>query len=47
MKVLLLFLLLTMLLAIRGARRGKPARFWPVFIASVIVSAAFLSQRVI
>jgi hypothetical protein len=47
MKVLLLFLMVTFLLAIRGGRRNRPIRTWPLVVASTVVGAAFLSLRVI
>ena len=47
MRVLLLFLLLTFLIAIRAANRGRPSRWWTLAVFSVVVAAAFYTRRVI
>ena len=45
MKLLLLFLLATFLIAIWSANRGKPSRAWVLGLASLFVAVAFLSPR--
>jgi hypothetical protein len=47
MKLLLTYLLVTFVLALRTARKGRPIPAWPLLVAAVFVGAAFLSQRVI
>ena len=47
MKVLLLFLLATFLVAVWSANRGRPSRAWVLALASLFVAGMFLSQRVI
>jgi hypothetical protein len=47
MKVLLLFLLLTVLMAARATRKGREMRVWPLLIASFLVGASFYSLSVI
>jgi hypothetical protein len=47
MKLLLTYLLVTFVLAVRTTRKGRPLPVWPLLIAAVFVGAAFLSQRVI
>jgi hypothetical protein len=46
-QVLLLFLLLTFLVAIWAANRGKPSRWWTLAIVTIVVAAAFYTRRVI
>jgi hypothetical protein len=46
-KVLLLFILATFLLATRATRRGKYPRTWPLLLATVVVSASYYSLRFI
>jgi hypothetical protein len=46
-KVLLLFILLTFLLAARATRRGRPIRAWSLLVVTVAVAASFYSLRVI
>lgn len=47
MKLLLTFLILTFLLALRTTRKGGTVSAWPLVVAAVFVSAAYLSLRVI
>jgi hypothetical protein len=44
-KILLAFLLGTFFVSIWSTRRGGPMRAWPLLIVSVVVGAAYLSQR--
>jgi hypothetical protein len=46
-KVLLLFLLLTFLVATRAANRNRPSRMSLLAIAALFTAGLFLSQRVI
>jgi hypothetical protein len=47
MKVLLAYLLVTFVLALRSTRRGRPIPVWPLVIAAFVVGAAYLSRQVI
>jgi hypothetical protein len=47
MKLLLIYLLVTFVLALRTTRKGRPLPAWPLLVAAVFVGAAYLSQRVI
>ena len=47
MQLLLLFLLGTFFVSIRSTRRGRPLRAWPLVLVSLVVGAAYLSQRAI
>jgi hypothetical protein len=47
MKLLLTYLFVTFLLALRTTRRGRTTQAWPLLVAAVFVGAAFLSQRVL
>jgi hypothetical protein len=47
MKLLLTYLLVTFVLAVRTTRKGRALPVWPLLVAAVFVGAAFLSQRVI
>jgi hypothetical protein len=46
-KLLLLFLLATFLLAARATRRGRPIRTLPLLIATTILAASYYSLRFI
>jgi len=46
-KVLLAFLLVTFLVAVWSANRGKPSRAWALAVFSVFVASLFLRQRFI
>jgi hypothetical protein len=46
-KVLLLFLLVTFLVAVWSANRGKPSRAWALAVVALFVGAAYLKQRFI
>jgi hypothetical protein len=46
-KLLLAYLLVTFVLALRATRKGRDVVVWPLVIAAFFVSAAFLSQRVL
>lgn len=45
MKVLLAFLLVTFLIAIHAANRGKPSRAWVLLAMTFVVSLAYLTRR--
>ncbi len=47
MKLLLLYLFVTLALAVRGANRGRAARTWPLLAFSVVVAAGYYSRRFI
>jgi hypothetical protein len=47
MKLLLTYLIVTFVLALRTTRKGRPLPVWPLLVAAVFVGAAYLSQRVI
>ncbi len=47
MKLLLTYLVVTFVLAMRTTRKGRPLPVWPLLVATVFVGAAYLSQRVI
>jgi heme/copper-type cytochrome/quinol oxidase subunit 3 len=47
MKLLLAYMFVTLVLAMRATRHGRTLPFWPLLIATFVVGAAFLSQRVI
>jgi len=47
MKVLLAFLLVTFLVAVWSANRGKPSRAWALALFSVLIASLFLKQRFI
>jgi hypothetical protein len=47
MKLLLAYLFVAFLLALRTTRRGGSVPFWPLLLVSFVVGAAYLSQRVI
>jgi hypothetical protein len=46
-KVLLVFLLLTFLFAIRAANRGRPSRIWVLLVVTVFVAASLMTRRAI
>jgi len=46
-KVLLTFVLLTVLVAVWSSNRGKPSRAWVLALVSLFVAALFLKQRFI
>jgi hypothetical protein len=46
-KVLLAFLLMTFLVAVWSANRGRPSRAWLLAVFSVLVASLFLRQRFI
>ncbi len=43
--MLLLFLLVTFLVAVWSANRGRPSRAWVLALASLFLTTLFLSQR--
>jgi hypothetical protein len=47
MKLLLTYLLVTFVLALRTARRPRPTSVWPLVIAAFFVGAAYLTRRAI
>jgi hypothetical protein len=47
LKVLLAFLLVTFLVAVWSANRGKPSRAWALAVFSVLIASLFLRQRFI
>jgi hypothetical protein len=47
LKVLLAFLLVTFLVAVWSANRGRPSRAWALALFSLLVASLFLRQRFI
>jgi hypothetical protein len=47
MKLLLTYLLVAFVLALRATRKGRTPKAWPLLVAAVFVGAAYLSQRVL
>jgi lipopolysaccharide export LptBFGC system permease protein LptF len=47
MKLLLTYLLVTFVLALRTARKPRPILAWPLVIAAFFVGAAYLTRRAI
>jgi hypothetical protein len=46
-KVLLLFLLLTFLFAIRAANRGRRSRIWILLVVTAFVATSLMTRRAI
>lgn len=46
-KLLLTYLLVAFVLALRTTRKGRPLPVWPLLVAAFFVGAAYLSRRVI
>jgi hypothetical protein len=46
-KLLLAYLLVTFILAMRATRKRREILVWPLVIAAFFVGAAYLSQRVL
>jgi hypothetical protein len=46
-KVLLTFLIVTFLVAIWSANRGKPSRAWALALFALFIGSLFLKQRFI
>jgi hypothetical protein len=44
-KLLLVYLFVTFVLALRATRRGRDVVVWPLVIAAFFVGAAYLKQR--
>jgi hypothetical protein len=47
MKLLLTYLLVTFVLALRAAHKRRPIPVWPLVIAAFFVGAAYLTRRAI
>jgi uncharacterized membrane protein YeiB len=47
MKLLLAYLLVTFVLALRAARKPRTIPAWPLVIAAFVVGAAYLTRRAI
>lgn len=47
MKLLLAFLLVTFILALRATRKGRQSLVWPLAIAAFVLSAAYLKQSLL
>jgi hypothetical protein len=45
MKLLLAYLFVTFILALRATRKGRSIPIWPLAIAAFFVGAAYLKQR--
>lgn len=44
MKLLLAYLLVTFILALRATRKGREILVWPLVIAAFVLGAAYLKQ---
>ena len=45
MKLLLAYLLVTFIVAMRATRKGREVLVWPLVIAAFVVGAAYIKQR--
>jgi hypothetical protein len=47
MKLLLTYLFVAFLVALRATRKGGSLPFWPLLVVAFVVGAAYFSQRAI